>query len=43
MRYRLEFTKNGKVRLYINGKKVNRLFPNATAAERYAENRRVSL
>lgn len=37
MKIRYDYTKTGEVRLYINEIKVNQLFPNNTAAERYVQ------
>ena len=35
MNYRIDYRKDGTAVLYIDGKKVNKVFPNGTAAERY--------
>ena len=37
MKLTFEWTANGKVRLYINGNRVNKLFKTTADAERYAQ------
>ncbi len=37
MTYRCEYKANGKVVLYVNGRKIRRTFKNGTEAERYVQ------